>query len=35
MCKIDEYLALAEMEKLSVDAVVKAAQALYAVEHAA
>jgi lipopolysaccharide export system permease protein len=35
MCKIDDYLALAEMEKLSVDEVVKAAEALYAVEHAA
>jgi lipopolysaccharide export system permease protein len=35
MCKIDDYLALAEMEKLSVDEVVKAAQALYAMEHAA
>ncbi len=35
MCKIDDYLALAEMEKLSVDQVVAAAQSLYAVEHAA
>ena len=35
LCKIDDYLALAEMKKLSVDDVVKAAQALYAVEHAA
>jgi lipopolysaccharide export system permease protein len=35
MCKIDDYLALAEMEKLSVDQVAQAAEALYAVEHAA
>jgi heptosyltransferase-3 len=35
MCKIDDHLALAEMEKLSVDQVVSAAQSLYAVEHAA
>jgi lipopolysaccharide export system permease protein len=35
MCKIDDHLALAEMEKLSVDQVVAAAQSLYVVEHAA
>ncbi len=35
MCKIDDMLALAEMEKLSVDQVAQAAEALYRVEHAA
>jgi lipopolysaccharide export system permease protein len=35
LCKIDDYLALAEMEKLSVDQVVGAAQSLYALGYAA
>jgi lipopolysaccharide export system permease protein len=35
LCKVDDMLALAEMEKLSVDQVVEAAEALYRMDHAA